>query len=162
PPQSGAVPAVTLEENAEHKEAKQPMTDQPVHDTEASQTEEPQTASPGEFALLAVGDTLIGRYEITQVLSENSEEHIYQAIDRQGYQHCWNCSSEDNTEGDEFCNDCGASMLNVPYILHEYPASTEKPAGDETVLNGSIVNIFMNQGRTYAVEQPLLNQSSFP
>jgi serine/threonine protein phosphatase PrpC len=153
PPPFDSAPAPTLEENAE-KEGHQPMTDQPVPNAE-----EPQVAA--EFASLAVGDILIGRYEITQVLSESAEEHTYQIIDRQGYQHCWNCGSEENAQGDEFCIDCGASMLNVPYILHEYPASGDAGV-DANVLQGAIISTFMDQGRTYAVEQPSQSQTAFP
>lgn len=161
-PSFDAEPATTLEENAEQKEANQAMTNQPASGNETPQEAEEQPASTpqGEFVLLTVGETLVGRYEITQVLSESPEEHIYQITDRQGYQHCWNCGSEQNATGDEFCIDCGASMLNVPYILHEYPASGG-PDEEVSVLQGAIVNTFMDQGRTYAVEQPSLNQSAF-
>jgi serine/threonine protein phosphatase PrpC len=153
-------------ENAEHKEVNQAMTDQPVHDAGAPQAEGQETIAPSageisEFSLLAVGDTLIERYEITQILSEGSQEHTYQIIDRLGYQHCWNCGSEENAQGGEFCDNCGASMLNVPYILHEYPASTGSSLADETTFQGSIIHTFMDRSRTYAVEQPSLNQSSF-
>jgi len=95
------------------------------------------------------------------VLNDSSEEHTYQVIDRQGSQHCWNCGSEQNAEGDEFCIDCGASMLNVPYILHEYPASGG-PASEANLFQGTIINTFIEQSRTYAVEQPSVNQSPFP
>jgi serine/threonine protein phosphatase PrpC len=153
----------TLEENAEQKEDRQPMTDQPVSSDETPQTgAEQQAGAPNdEFAPLAVGEKLIGRYEITQVLHESPEEHVYQVTDHQGYQRCWNCGSEQNAEGNEFCDDCGAGMLDVLYILHEYPAEGST-ASDANVLQGAIVNTFMDQGRTYAVEQPSLNQSSFP
>ncbi len=151
-----AAPAATLEENADQKEVHPPMTDQPVPDTETE-----HTSSTGDFTLLSVGTLLIERYEVTQVLNEGTEEHVYQVIDHQGYQRCWNCSSEDNAAGDEFCIDCGASMLNVPYVLHEYPATSQIIA-DASVLQGVIVNTFMDQGRTYAVEQPSLGQSAFP
>ncbi len=155
-------PAPALEESAEQKEASQPMTDQPASE-EASPEEQPQAASEpaGEFVPLAVGETLIGRYEITQVVSETPEEHTYQVIDHQGSQHCWNCGSEQNAEGDEFCIDCGASMLDVPYVLHEYPASGG-PAAEVNLFQGSIVNTFIDKDRTYAVEQPAINQSPFP
>jgi serine/threonine protein phosphatase PrpC len=156
------VPAPTLEESAEQKEASQTMTNQPVSDEAAHEEEEQPSSAPAqEFAPLAVGDVLVGRYEITQVLNETPEEHVYQVIDRQGYQRCWNCGSEQNAEGDEFCIDCGASMLNVPYILHEYSASASS-ASDANVLQGAIINTFLDQGRTYAVEQPMLSQSPFP
>jgi serine/threonine protein phosphatase PrpC len=162
PPAFDAEPAPTLEESAEQKEASQPMTNQPASDDVSHEEEEQPANQPArEFAPLAVGVTLIGRYEITQVLNDSAEEHIYQVIDRQGYQRCWNCGSEQNAEGDEFCIDCGASMLNVPYILHEYSASGS-PATDANVLQGAIVNTFIDQGNTYAVEQPLLSQSPFP
>lgn len=156
---AGAVPA--LEESAEQKEAHVAMSSQPLPDGEAAQEEEQQAGAPADdFAPRAVGETLLGRYEITQVLDERPEEHTYQVIDHEGYQHCWNCGSEQNAEGDEFCIDCGASMLNVPYTLHEYPASGDA-ATDVDVLQGVIVNTFIDQGRTYAVEQ-ISEQSAFP
>jgi len=164
PPSLDEEPAVTLEESAEQKEASQPMTNQPASDADSHEEEEQPAESAevnNEFAPLAVGETLTERYEITQVLHEGPEEHIYQVTDRQGYQHCWNCGSEQNADGDEFCIDCGASMLNVPYVLHEYPASGSS-AADANVLQGAIINTFMDKGRTYAVEQPSLSQSAFP
>jgi serine/threonine protein phosphatase PrpC len=163
PPAFDGQPAPALEESAEQKEASQPMTDQTASE-EASQTEQQQQAASvpgGAFAPLAVGETLIGRYEITHILSETPEEHTYQVIDHQGSQHCWNCGSEQNAEGDEFCIDCGASMLDVPYVLHEYPASGG-PATEANLFQGSIVNTFIDKDRTYAVEQPAINQSPFP
>jgi serine/threonine protein phosphatase PrpC len=156
---ANAVPA--LEESEEQKETAGAMSSQPGADDKPDQEEEQQAGAPADdFAPRAVGETLLGRYEITQVLEEGPAEHTYQVIDRQGYQHCWNCGSEQNAEGDEFCNDCGASMLNVPYTLHEYPASGDA-AADVDVLQGVIVNTFIDQGRTYAVEQTT-NQSAFP
>jgi len=156
---ANAVPA--LEESEEQKETAGAMSSQPGADDKPDQEEEQQAGAPADdFAPRAVGETLLGRYEITQVLDESPAEHTYQVIDRQGYQHCWNCGSEQNAEGDEFCNDCGASMLNVPYTLHEYPASGDA-AADVDVLQGVIVNTFIDQGRTYAVEQTT-NQSAFP
>lgn len=160
-PPFDSAPATAFKEHAEQKETIQPMSEQPAPNAEMSQDEEQPGAAEGEFTSLAVGTTLAGRYEITQVLNESTEEHIYQVIDHQGYQHCWNCGSTQNAEGDEFCIDCGASMLNVPYILHEYPAAGQS-AAEETVIHGAIVNTFIEQGHTYAVEQPALSQSAFP
>ncbi len=125
------------------------------------------TASTDGFALLSTGTNVLGRYEITQVISENPTEHVYQVIDHQGYQHCWNCGSEQNAEGDEFCIDCGASMLNIPYVMHEYSTEQgdEKTAGqigDSNVLLGAIVNTFIEQGHTYVIEQPQALQTPFP
>ncbi|HLI68237.1 MAG TPA: protein phosphatase 2C domain-containing protein [Ktedonobacteraceae bacterium] len=156
-PSFDSAPAPALEQ----KEVSGSMTDQSVSGEEPPQDGEKPQAEEGNFAPLSVGDTLIGRYEITQVLEAGPNEHIYQAVDHQGYQHCWNCGSEQNAEGDEFCNDCGAGMLNVIYILHEYPASGSA-AKEANVLQGAIVNTFMDRGRTYAVEQPSLIQNAFP
>lgn len=138
--------------------------------SEAMQTppDQPEAAaSTGDFAVLPVGTNVIGRYEITQITSENQQEHVYQVIDHQGYQHCWNCGSEQNTEGDEFCIDCGASMLNVPYIMHEYSAEESSQGAEENaevahVLQGTIVNTFIEQGHTYVIELPQAAQSPFP
>jgi serine/threonine protein phosphatase PrpC len=112
------------------------------------------------FPLLAVGTLVDGRYEVNQVISDSAEEHVYDVIDRQGYQQCWNCGSKENAEGDEFCNDCGAELLNAPYIMHEYPA--QDGDGDARVLQGSIVNTLVYQGHTYVIEQPQAAQISAP
>jgi serine/threonine protein phosphatase PrpC len=130
--------------------------------------DQPDTAeSTNGFQVLSIGTNMLGRYEITQVISENPQEHVYQVIDHQGYQHCWNCGSEQNAEGDEFCIDCGASMIDVPYVMHEYSTEqgredSEGQVGDSHVLQGAIVNTFIEQGRTYVIEQPQAAQSPFP
>ena len=136
----------------------------PAQDTSIpSQPEQPvqptQPAASGDFPLLAVGTTLKGRYEVTQVLSESEHEHVYQVVDHQGYQRCWNCGSEHNAEGDDFCIDCGASLLNIPYVMHEF--SDQQSSEDVNVLQGSIVNTFVEQGHTYAIEQAQAEQSAF-
>jgi serine/threonine protein phosphatase PrpC len=153
--------APVSDESTEQKETSVAMSSQPVSGEGAAQGEEQARTPLGDFAPRAIGETPAGRYEITQLLSESPEEHTYQVIDQQGYQHCWNCGSEQNAEGDEFCIDCGASMLNVPYVLHEYPASGNA-ASDVDVLQGVIVNTFVEQSRTYAIEQTSLNQGAFP
>lgn len=131
------------------------------------QQPQPSAATASDFTMLPIGATVIGRYEVTQVLSASQQEHVYQVIDRQGYQRCWNCGSENNAVGDEFCVDCGASLLNVPYTMHEYSATpggegTEANAVDSHVLQGSIANTFVDQGRTYVIEQPQAEHSAFP
>jgi serine/threonine protein phosphatase PrpC len=131
-------------------------------------SDQPDTAaSTSGFPLLTIGTHMLERYEITQVISESPQEHVYQAIDHQGYQHCWNCGSEQNAEGDEFCINCGASMLDVPYVMHEYSTEqgseeTEGRSEDSHVMQGVIVNTFIEQGHTYVIEQPQVEQSPFP
>ncbi|HZO74188.1 MAG TPA: protein phosphatase 2C domain-containing protein [Ktedonobacteraceae bacterium] len=144
-------------ETANSKEEVMEQTSQPA----AEQGEQEQTTSSPEFPLLAVGDTVSGRYEVTQVDSTEENEHVYQVVDHQGYQRCWNCGSEQNAEGDEFCIDCGAELLNATYIMHEYPAAEHKDK-EEQVLQGVIVNTFVDQGRTYVIEQPQASQLVFP
>jgi serine/threonine protein phosphatase PrpC/rRNA maturation endonuclease Nob1 len=154
-------PAPALEKQGEQKEVDSGMTEESQETPEASNAAAAETGE-GDFAMLSVGELLNGRYEINQLLEEHAGEHIYQVTDHQGSQHCWNCGSEQNAEGDEFCNDCGAGLLDVAYILHEYPASAHDALDDVAVLQGAIVNSFIERGRTYAVEQPASNQSSFP
>lgn len=145
--------------------------------TESNESNKPtesnagDTPSPaGEFAVLAVGTLVGGRYEVTEVVNDDANttpsggqviEHVYAVIDHQGYQHCWNCGTEENGEGDEFCNDCGAELLNIPYVMHEYPASGEKGV-EASVLQGNIVNTFVDAGKTYAIEQEQVEQNVFP
>lgn len=113
------------------------------------------------FPVLAIGTTLAERYEVTQVGSEDEQEHIYQVVDHQGYQRCWNCGSEQNTEGDEYCIECGAALLNITYTMHEYPATASKNQ-EAHVLPGTIVNTFIHEGQTYLIEQPQATQINFP
>ena len=128
---------------------------------QASEAGETQQAAPAnDFPVLAEGTTVAGRYEVTQVISDSPQEHVYQVIDHQGYQRCWSCGFEQNSEGDEFCGECGASLLNVPYTMHEY--SAQPNTEDAPVMHGNIVNTFVDQGRTYAIEQVQAEQSAFP
>jgi serine/threonine protein phosphatase PrpC len=162
PPSFNTEPATTLEESAEQKEASPTMNNQSASDETSHEEEgQPDGAPASGFAPLEVGGILAGRYEIAQILNESDEARTYQVIDHQGYQHCWNCGSEQNAAGDEFCIDCGASMLNIPYVLHEFPASGGQQA-EINMFQGAIINTFLEQGRTYAVEQPAVNQSPFP
>jgi serine/threonine protein phosphatase PrpC len=121
----------------------------------------PPPANTADFPVLDVGAIISERYEITQVISAEEHEHTYQVTDHQGYQRCWNCGSAENSEGDDFCIDCGANLHDAQYIMHEYPASatTENEA---SVLAGVIVNTFMDQNRTYVIEQPQASQIAFP
>ncbi len=138
----------TTEEEA--SESMQPSSDQP--DT---------AKAAADFPTLAVGATVVGRYKITQVVSESEQEHVYQVTDHEGYQRCWNCASEQNAQGDEFCMSCGAELLNAPYTMHEYPA-TASPEADARVLHGTIVNTFIDQGHTFVIEQQQVAQNAFP
>lgn len=127
-------------------------------DHEAEQEPEPET---GDFPTLAVGAVLQGRYEVSGLVSEEAGQHVYQVIDRQGYQRCWNCGSEQNREGDEFCIDCGAGLADVAYLMHEYPATQEQGA-EANVLHETIVNTFVDQGRTYVIAQEQAAENPFP
>ena len=159
---------------------KEPITDASEHSEEAvatttptegtdavtnissDQSEQPDETEPaGNFSALAVGTTVAGRYEITQVVSTGEQENIYQVTDHQGYQRCWNCGSEQNAQGDEFCMNCGAGLLDASYTMHEY-SPTASTGTDAHVLHGTIVNTFMEQGRTYMLEQPQAAQNNFP
>jgi serine/threonine protein phosphatase PrpC len=114
-----------------------------------------------DFPVLDVGAIVSGRYEITQVIGTEAHDHTYQVIDHQGYQRCWNCGSHENSEGDDFCIDCGANLHDAQYVMHEYPASAASE-NEASVLSGIIVNTFMDQDRTYVIEQPQAAQIAFP
>lgn len=153
------------------QEVREPETEQPVQapgSGQAGADAQPQaeqaaipasTVSTDAFPTLAVGALLAGRYEVSQVLSEQEQEHVYQVIDHQGFHRCWSCGSEHNVEGDDFCIECGASLSGVPYMLHEY--SAQQNTEDAPVLQGNIVDTFVDQGRTYAVAQVQAEQSAF-
>ncbi len=110
---------------------------------------------------LAVGTLVAGRYEVMQVVQADAQEHVYQVTDRQGYQQCWNCGSKENAQGDEFCIDCGAELLNASYLMHEYAATTSSN-NDAHMLQGTIANTFVEQGKTYVIEQQHAAQLAFP
>jgi serine/threonine protein phosphatase PrpC len=171
-----AAPSPTTEEDAmEHVSS---TDNQPPQDSLSQQPDQqvpppPETETAGAglapaqeagseaFTALAVGTLVTGRYEVAQVLSEDSTEDVYAVTDHQGYQHCWNCGSEENAEGDEFCMTCGAELLNASYIMHEYPPNATGN-NESHVLQGNIVNTFVDGGRTYVIEQPQAIQNAFP
>ena len=128
--------------------------------TEENAQEGTPSMAPPSFSVIETGTTLQDRYEITALVSDNGQEHVYQVIDHQGYQRCWNCKSENNTATDDFCSDCGASLLDIPYIMHEFSAEQSKE--DTPVLQGNIINTFVEQGRTYVIEQHEAGHSTFP
>jgi len=123
------------------------------------QAQQSETTQP-EFRVLAVGATINERYEVTEVLQQEASEHVYQVTDHQGYQRCWHCGSEENDADDQFCSTCGAGLLDASYIMREYAATTR--AASDSVLQGTIVNTFIEQGHTYVVEQPQATQTAFP
>ncbi|HZU69474.1 MAG TPA: protein phosphatase 2C domain-containing protein [Ktedonobacteraceae bacterium] len=137
--------------------------------TVGADSSRPAPADRPGFPLLELGTIVAGRYQVTQVVGDSENEHVYQVVDHQGYQHCWNCGSEENAEGDEFCINCGAELLNVPYLMHEYPAASATGAGegaadtqDAHVLQGTIANTIVENGHTYVIEQPQVEQNAFP
>lgn len=150
---------------SEEEDAMEQVT--PPNDNQIEQdqpVQQPQEAAPSvaDFPVLPVGTLVAERYEVTQVISEDTAEHIYQVTDHQGYHHCWNCGSEENAEGDEFCITCGAELLNASYILHTYPPTGAGSDTESHVLQGTIINTFVDQGHTYVVEQPQAAQASSP
>src|SRR5712692_1318093 len=143
-----------------HKEENEDVTQTSSDQSDQGAINQPPTTA-GDFPVLAAGTTLNERYEIIQVVSEGAEEHVYTVTDHQGYQHCWNCHSEQNSAGDEFCIDCGAELLNASYTMHEYPA-TKSSDTDASMLHGTIINTFVYEGRTYVIEQVQAAENAFP
>jgi serine/threonine protein phosphatase PrpC len=170
PGESGIADSGEIDEGKKADETEAAKVTSEVEKSETMQEPSEQqetTASTNGFPILSIGEQILDRYEITQLLSESPQEHVYQVIDHQGYQHCWNCGSEQNAEGDEFCINCGASMRDVPYTMHEY--STEQSSNetdghmeDVHVLQGTIVNTFVEHGHTYMIEQQQVEQNRFP
>ncbi len=153
-----ASPPAEPDEPASGHDTSVPTEDEGVESQPTAEGEDVNT-SP----LLEVGATINGRYEVVQVVSNDEHEHVYQVVDHQGYQRCWNCGSEQNAEGDEFCIDCGAELLNIEYTMHEYDATGTTSTNDDAhVLLGQIVNTFVDQGCTYVIEQPHISQPLFP
>ena len=140
--------------------ASSPQQESPaVAQTPAEQPE--QATANGDFPVLPMGTMVNERYEVTQVVSEDPQEHVYDVLDQQGYRHCWNCGSEQNNVGDEFCIDCGAELLNATYTMHEYP-STGGQETEANVLHGAIINTFVEHERTYVIEQEQAIENAFP
>ncbi|TMD02169.1 MAG: zinc-ribbon domain-containing protein [Chloroflexi bacterium] len=55
----------------------------------------------------------------------------------------------------------GAELQNAVYTMHEYPAAKSSDSDADT-FHGTIVNTFVEQGRTYAVEQAHVAGNAFP
>lgn len=182
PPPESLAPAANVPSPYEQEAAEQAPNEQSVapvvnvaasEDTSAVSREETnmepvtsvtaadQETPAGNFPVLAVGTLVVGRFEITQVINATEQEHTYQVTDHQGYKYCWNCGSRENAEGDQFCINCGAELVNASYLMHEYPAIQEQNK-EANVLQGAIVDTFVEQERTYVIEQPQALTSSFP
>ena len=168
---SNTMPDSFEQQYSEHPQQIDPTDQsQPTHEgttdetppvgTQFTASATPASASPTSFSVIETGTTLQDRYEITALVTDNGQEHVYQVIDHQGYQRCWNCKSENNTDNDDFCSDCGASLRDIPYIMHEYSAEQSKE--DTPVLQGNIVNTFVDQNRTYVIEQHEAEHDAFP
>ena len=143
------VPSPTAEEDAMEQipstDNNVPQDSVPQQPDQQVPAPEPPPAGDSTFTPLAVGTLVADRYEITQVLGEDPTEYIYSVTDHQGYQHCWNCGSEENASGDEFCITCGAELLNAVYTMHEYPPESSGDS-ESHVLQGNIVNTFLDGG----------------
>ncbi|HTI13116.1 MAG TPA: protein phosphatase 2C domain-containing protein [Dictyobacter sp.] len=122
---------------------------------------EESEATSAEFPTLEPDALVAGRYRVAQVLQQAEIEHIYEVVDTQGYRHCWNCASEENAEGDEFCIDCGAA-LNATYTMHEYAANAGQDGETQVSLQGGIVDTLLDNGHTYVIVHEQVEQSSFP
>jgi serine/threonine protein phosphatase PrpC len=129
---------------------------EPANEGQQETGEEPATAA----GPLAAGTLLAGRYLVQQLVREEEHERLYQVVDQQGYRRCWNCGSEQNAEGDEFCIDCGAELLGVSYLLHEFTDEQAQP--QDLTIGEQIIDTFVANGRTYAVEQPRSEPEPFP
>jgi serine/threonine protein phosphatase PrpC len=161
-----------MPDSSEHPYSEQPQTsgsadqnqdenqNQPTGEETTDQNAGEEAEETVAFPVLEAGTILQDRYEITALVADNGQEHVYQVIDHQGYQRCWNCKSENNSETDDFCSDCGASLRDIPYLMHEYSAEQSKE--DTPVLQGTIVNTFVDQNRTYVIEQHEAEQDAFP
>src|SRR2546421_8845843 len=158
---AGEVPSESTAQTREEMEDEGVTQTPSDHLDEAQSSQDAQATASADFPVLAVGTTVHERYEITQVISESTDQHVYNVTDHQGQQHCWNCGSEQNSEGDEFCIDCGAELQNAVYTMHEYPAAKSSDSDADT-FHGTIVNTFVEQGRTYAVEQVQAAENAFP
>lgn len=156
---SSSTPQTTGTTDAQ--QATTPVTNESDSNQDDSQRAQQDGQEQGTFPLLAVGALVADRYEVTQVVSDNGAEHVYQVTDHRGYQHCWNCGSEENAEGDEFCVDCGAELANASYTMHEYAPAAQQ-SSDAQVLANSIIATFIDHDKTYVIEQEKSVQSSFP
>jgi serine/threonine protein phosphatase PrpC len=115
------------------------------------------------FPVLSIGTKINDRYEVTQVVKSEQDEHVYEVLDHKGYLHCWSCDSTDNAEGDEYCANCGAQLFEVTYLMHEYPATPSSTVSQEAnVIQLKIVDTVIENGHTYAIEQPQDEQDDFP
>jgi serine/threonine protein phosphatase PrpC len=137
------------------------MNDNPQSANAEEATEPTEQQTDHLFPVLSGGTKINDRYEVIQVIKSEQDEHIYEVLDHKGYLHCWFCNSTDNTEGADFCENCGVQLLKT-YLMHEYPAKGNGAPSQESVLQARIVDTVMENGHTYVVELPQTEQSAFP
>lgn len=80
---------------------------------------------------LESGTVVKGRYQISQVLSAESQEILYRVRD---LQRCPQCGFDDNSPDQAFCDACGAMLdQKTPASMLERPAGQEEEPVDATV-----------------------------
>jgi serine/threonine protein phosphatase PrpC len=129
---------------------------------EATPAVPPDQQTEHAFPVLTIGTVINNRYEVTQIVKSEQDEHVYGVLDRKGYLHCWSCDSEENAEGDEYCVNCGAQLFEVTYLMHEYPATVSGAGSQEAgVLPAALVDTIVENGHTYVIEQPQTEEDTF-
>lgn len=163
-PETPSASPETLPEEPPSKETEEEVpADKPLSEEEKSVESETETDITTEelketFPVLTVGTVIAERYQISQVLETAENEHVYEVVDQQGYRYCWNCESKENAEGDDFCIDCGAGLLNAGYRMREFPGKESS----ETVLSNSIIDTLVENEHTYVIERPETLQNASP
>ena len=157
---SEQVPSFEEEQTMEQNSQSAEITQSPEA---AASDNQPVSTSEQTFSLLDNGTIVHDRYEVLQTIKAEPDEHIYEVRDTKGYLYCWNCSSTDNVEGDEFCATCGAELGNATYLMHEYPVSSNsKNVHEANVIAANIIDTAVENGHVYAIERQQSEQNDFP
>lgn len=92
-------------------------------DDARQQTARRSRPDPSTLEPLAVGELLLGRYEILELKASDNKDNVYVALD---HGRCPVCRFDKNAPGDEYCAECGASLTEPPMCeIWEQPATVE-------------------------------------
>lgn len=110
---------------------------------------EKPTGTTGAF--LEAGTILKDRIRIVQLLSQEEENLVYEAVDQL---RCWGCQTVQAQPGGRFCEICGAE-LSQPFTVH----LRATPAGVSEQLGDTEAEWFEQDGSIYIIELPVKTAS---
>lgn len=96
---------------------------------EDERSAEPEQPAALDEINLEQGALLLGRYRLGDIVAQHEDERVFVADD---LLQCWNCSAQQSQIEADFCQDCGAELLQYPQaLLYARPITEGAPPPED-------------------------------